>query len=97
MIEFIYEYNDTTYVHWSLVIAICGILFYYMKETYCAQKDIKDVIEGYRANSFLGAFDQTAAHIDKLEQDHPGLMLSASGRTSIYGVPALDENAAFSY
>ena len=90
MVEFLYEYDDTTYVHWSLVLAICAILVYYMKETYCAQQ------EGYRGNPFMGAFDQTAAGIDKIEQDHPGLMLSASGRTSIYGVPAIDENAKFS-
>ena len=90
MVEFLYEYDDTTYVHWSVVIVICAILVYYMKETYCAQQ------EGYRGNPFMGAFDQTAAHVDKLEQDHPGLMLSASGRTSIYGVPAIDENAKFS-
>jgi len=84
-----YEYDGAQYVHWAAVAAIIVVLVYYVKQYYCPP-------EGYKGNPFMGAFDQTAAHIDKLEQDHPGLMLSSSGRTSIYGVPAINENAKYS-
>jgi len=88
MPDLMYEYDGAQYVHWALVAAIIVVLVYYVKQYYYSP-------EGYRGNPFMGAFDQVAAGVNKIEQEGP-LMYSASGRTSTYGVPAIGANAQFS-
>jgi len=83
-----YEYDGAQYIHWAAVAAVIVVLVYYVKQFYCPP-------EGYKGNPFLGAFDQVSAGVRHIEQEGP-LSLSASGRTSVYGVKAIDANAPFS-
>ena len=37
MVEFLYEYQGTQYIHWAAVAAVVVVLVYYIKQYYCAE------------------------------------------------------------
>ena len=37
MVEFLYEYQGTQYIHWAAVAAVVVLLVYYIKQYYCAE------------------------------------------------------------
>ena len=90
MVELTYEYDGAQYIHWAVVAAIIVVLVYYVKQYYC------DSAEGLSADSWRGAIYGGAADIRSIEQDQGNLSFSTSGRTSVYGVPALNAEAQYS-